>query len=88
MNRRSTWPRTSSSGAETKEHNIKITIDKAAKRHLAEQGFDPEFGARPLKRTIQKLILDTLADKIIRGEVKDGSKVRVNYKSDTLVFTA
>jgi ATP-dependent Clp protease ATP-binding subunit ClpB len=69
------------------EHRITLSIDVAAKKHLAEQGFDPEFGARPLKRLMQKLILDALADRIIRGELKDGGKVKVNYKSDALVFT-
>jgi ATP-dependent Clp protease ATP-binding subunit ClpB len=55
---------------------------------LAEEGFDPEFGARPLRRLIQKVILDKLADKIIRGELKDGGRVKVNYKADALVFTS
>ena len=68
------------------EHRIKIAIDPGARKHLAKEGFDPEFGARPLKRIIQKLILDKLADKIIRGELKDGSKVKVNFKVNSLVF--
>ena len=69
------------------EHRIKITIDGAAREYLAKKGFDPEFGARPLKRLIQKIILDELADKIIRGELKDGGKVKVNFKANSLVFT-
>jgi len=69
------------------EKKIKVVIEPAAKKYLSKEGFDPEFGARPLKRLIQKLILDTLADKIIRGELKDGGKVKVNFKSDSLVFT-
>jgi len=69
------------------EKKIKITIDPAARKYLAKEGFDPEFGARPLKRLMQKLILDTLADKIIRGELKDGGKVKVNLKADSLVFS-
>ena len=69
------------------EKNIRIIIDAAAKRHLAEEGWSPDFGARPLKRLIQKTILDALADKIIRGELKDGGKVKVNYKGNTLVFS-
>ena len=69
-----------------KERNIALTFDKGAKKYLAEQGFDPDFGARPLKRLIQKFVLDKLADKIIRGELKDGGKVKVNYKADSLVF--
>jgi ATP-dependent Clp protease ATP-binding subunit ClpB len=71
-----------------RERGITLSIDKAAKKHLAEEGFDPEFGARPLRRLIQKVILDKLADKIIRGELKDGGKVKVNFKADSLVFTS
>lgn len=71
-----------------KERQISIVFDKNAKKHLAEQGFDPDFGARPLKRLIQKLVLDRLADKIIRGELKDGGKVKVNLKADSLVFVS
>jgi ATP-dependent Clp protease ATP-binding subunit ClpB len=69
------------------EHKIKITVDPAVRRHIAKQGFDPEYGARPLRRLMQKMILDALADKIIRGELKDGGKVRINLKENTLVFT-
>ena len=69
------------------EKNIRIVIDAAAKRHLAEEGWSPDFGARPLKRLIQKTILDALADKIIRGELKDGGKVKINFKGNTLVFS-
>ncbi|MDO8504260.1 MAG: AAA family ATPase [Candidatus Liptonbacteria bacterium] len=69
------------------ERNIKILVDAAAKKHLAKEGFSPDFGARPLKRLIQKAILDALADKIIRGELKDGGKVKVNYKGNSLVFS-
>ncbi|MEK7608093.1 MAG: AAA family ATPase [Patescibacteria group bacterium] len=71
-----------------KEKQIVIAFDKNVKRHLAEQGFDPDFGARPLRRIIQKLVLDRLADKIIRGELKDGGKVKVNVKADSLVFVS
>lgn len=69
------------------EKNIKIVLDAAAKKYLAEEGWSPDYGARPLKRLIQKTILDALADKIIRGELKDGGKVKVNYKGNTLVFS-
>lgn len=68
------------------EKKIKVTIEPAAKKYLSKEGFDPEFGARPLKRLIQKMILDILADKIIRGELKDGGRVKVNFKADSLVF--
>lgn len=67
---------------------IKISVDEAARRYLAKEGFSPEFGARPLKRLIQKVILDKLADRIIKGELKDGGKVKVNFKANALVFNS
>jgi len=69
------------------EHHITITINPGARKHLALEGFDPEFGARPIKRLMQKTILDALADKIIRGELKDGGKATVNVKADSLVVS-
>lgn len=68
--------------------NIKIDIGEGARDYLIKEGFSPEFGARPLKRLIQKVILDKLADKIVRGELKDGEKVKVNFKADSLVFSS
>jgi ATP-dependent Clp protease ATP-binding subunit ClpA len=59
---------------------IKLNIEPAVKSYLAKNGFDPEYGARPLKRLIQKVIVDALADKIIRGIVKDGKKVNIVFK--------
>jgi len=70
-----------------KKRNIKLDIGVDARAHLAKEGFSAEFGARPLKRLIQKVILDKLADKLIRGEVKEGGKVRVAFKANALTFT-
>ena len=69
------------------DRRIKLEIEAAARAHLAKEGFSAEYGARPLKRLMQKVILDKLADKIIRGEFKDGGKVKVNFKANELVFT-
>ena len=66
-------------------HHIELAVDPAARDYLAREGFSAEFGARPLKRLIQKVILDKLADKIIRGDIKDGSKAHINFKADSLV---
>ncbi len=68
------------------ERHITLALDSTAKEYLSKEGFSPEFGARPLKRLMQKVILDTLADKIIRGEFKDGGKVKINLKAGALVF--
>jgi len=69
-------------------HKITLTVDPAAREYLAREGFSAEFGARPLKRLIQKIILDKLADKIIRGDIKDGGKAGVNFKADSLAITS
>ncbi len=58
-----------------KERDIELEVTQAAKELVAEAGFDPVYGARPLKRAVQELIEDTLAEKILEGAVKDGDKV-------------
>lgn len=67
---------------------IKATIDPAVRRHIAEHGYDPEYGARPIKRLIQKLILDTLADKLVKGEIHDGGKIKIGYSESAVRVTA
>ncbi len=65
---------------------IKLSIDPSAKKYIVEHGFDPEYGARPIKRLIQKAILDKLADRMIGGIIKHGSKVKISFeKSDIKV---
>ncbi|HVK58566.1 MAG TPA: ATP-dependent chaperone ClpB [Candidatus Kapabacteria bacterium] len=63
-----------------------MTVDKAAKQLLAKQGYDPQFGARPLKRTIQELLLDPLAQRILSGAYKPGHEIRVTAQGDEIVF--
>lgn len=60
------------------ERHISLTLDEAARDWLADAGYDPAYGARPLKRIIQKNIADRLAEKILAGEVMDGQEVKVN----------
>ncbi len=69
-----------------KEQNIKIDIGKDAKDFLIDKGFDKSFGARPLKRTIQRFLEDPLAEEIIKGSYKKGGKVYVTAKVDHLEF--
>jgi len=69
-----------------KEQGIEIVVSKETIELLIEKGFDPVFGARPLKRTIQRLLEDPLAEEIISGRFKEGSKVKVERKADALVF--
>ncbi len=58
---------------------IKIEFGPKVKEVLLEKGFDPHFGARPLKRVIEKLILDELAKMIIDGQIQEGDKIKINF---------
>ena len=68
------------------ERKITITLTDAAKDRLAEEGFDPLYGARPLKRVIQRVIQDVLALKILNGEIKEGDSVMAGADNGRLVF--
>ncbi len=67
------------------DKHIALVIAEAAKKLLAEKGYDPEFGARPLKRLIQDAILNPLAIKLLEGEVKEDSKVKIGVKDGEIV---
>ncbi|MDH7482055.1 MAG: ATP-dependent chaperone ClpB [Armatimonadota bacterium] len=69
------------------EKHLSIELTEAAKEALASEGFDPVYGARPLKRTIQKRIQDPLAMKILSGEIREGEHVKVDYTDGEFVFT-
>jgi len=69
------------------KRGVQVTFNDAVKQYIADNGFDPEFGARPVKRLIQKAVLDKLADRIIKGEIKNGAKIKVNIKGGALVFS-
>ncbi|MFA5255340.1 MAG: ATP-dependent Clp protease ATP-binding subunit [Candidatus Omnitrophota bacterium] len=69
-----------------KDQHILIELTSEAKDFLIERGFDKVFGARPLKRTIQRFLEDPLAEDIIKGNYKNGAKVRVTAKADSLDF--
>ena len=70
------------------ERKITVDLDSAARTWLAEKGYDTAYGARPLKRVIQKAVQDPLADAILRGEVNDGDTVRVSVGKDGLAIKA
>jgi ATP-dependent Clp protease ATP-binding subunit ClpB len=65
---------------------ISLEITEAAKALLAEKGYDPVYGARPLKRTIQRMIQDPLAVKILEGEFREGDHVVIDADHDNLIF--
>ncbi|OGM93273.1 ATP-dependent chaperone ClpB [Candidatus Wolfebacteria bacterium RIFOXYB2_FULL_49_7] len=66
------------------QRNLNVTIDASVKKYIAEHGFDPDYGARPIKRLIQKTILDQLADKIIKGEFNNVKKIKISFKDHRL----
>jgi ATP-dependent Clp protease ATP-binding subunit ClpB len=59
------------------DRKITIALDPAAREWLADKGYDPAYGARPLKRVIQKTVQDPLAELILSGKVKDGEAVSI-----------
>jgi ATP-dependent Clp protease ATP-binding subunit ClpB len=67
-------------------NHIRLELTDQAKAFLAQAGFDPVYGARPLKRTIQHLIQDPLAVKILDGSIKEGDGVRVDEQNGKLIF--
>jgi ATP-dependent Clp protease ATP-binding subunit ClpB len=68
------------------EKGIQITVDNRAKVWLVERGYDPLYGARPLKRAIQTELLDPLALLLVTGKIQSGSRLRVTEQSGKLVF--
>lgn len=68
-----------------KAKNITIVVKPQVKAYLSEEGFDPDYGARPIKRLIEKVIVDALADKIIRGEINEGQKLTISLSKDRRV---
>lgn len=70
-----------------KDQQIDLLVDEKALNYIVEKGYDSEFGARPLRRLIQKEIENTLSDMIIKGELTDNSKVLITAKQEALAFT-
>ena len=68
------------------ERKIQLELTEAAKLHLADIGYDPTYGARPLKRVIQRELQDPLAMALLQGEFKEGDTIRVDFKEGSLVF--
>lgn len=67
--------------------DIELEFDNSLKEMLAHDGYNPAFGARPLKRLIQKRILDSLAIELIEAKIKDGDNVKISWKDNKTIFT-
>src|SRR5262249_30985146 len=68
------------------ERNMELTLDDAARDLLGEAGFDPVYGARPLKRAIQQQIESPLAQRILQGEFVPGDRIRIGVQNGELTF--
>jgi len=68
------------------EHEIELTATPAALEKLAELGFDPEMGARPLRRVIQQKVEDKLSDQLLAGEFEDCARIMVDVEDDDIVL--
>jgi ATP-dependent Clp protease ATP-binding subunit ClpC len=70
------------------DNKMELTLDTTAKEFLVDKGFDQKFGARPLRRAIQKYVEDPIAEEILRGKFKDGSKIVAKYveNMEELIF--
>jgi len=68
------------------DRKVTISLDAAARDWLADKGYDPAYGARPLKRAIQKSLQDPLAEMILGGAIKDGDSVKVSANKQGLTF--
>jgi ATP-dependent Clp protease ATP-binding subunit ClpB len=69
------------------QQNLTLDVDAAAKKLLAKEGYDPQFGARPLKRAVQDQLLNPLSLRLLEGEFKPGDKIKVTAVDGELVFT-
>jgi ATP-dependent Clp protease ATP-binding subunit ClpB len=70
------------------DKGYQLDVTQAARAYLAEVGYDPTFGARPLKRAIQRELQDPLALKILSGDFKEGDRIKVDHGKAGLTFTA
>ena len=69
-----------------RERNVFMVLDKSARELLAREGYDPSYGARPLKRAIQTLIQNPLAIKLLRGEILPGQTIKISASGDKMEF--
>lgn len=70
------------------EQEIELEITESAKEKIADEGFDPEYGARPLRRAIQKQVEDRLSEELLKGTIHTGQKIVLDYETDYIVRTA
>src|SRR5437764_8202536 len=71
-----------------KAKDVHIDLQQSAKEFLIEKGYDPQYGARPMRRAVERYLEDPFAEELLRGNVKGGDVVHVGVNNGKLVFTA
>lgn len=69
-----------------KNKHIKLTLDEKAKDFLVEKGYDPNYGARPMRRSVERFLEDPLAEEILKGNLHENDPINVTFEKDRLVF--
>ena len=70
------------------ERNVHLQVEPAVIAHLAKEGFDPQYGARPLRRAIARMMEDALSEEILKGEIHLGETVKAQMEDGNVVFRA
>ena len=69
------------------QQNLRLTVSETARRQIASQGYDPAFGARPLKRLIQQRLQNPLATELLKGNLQEGDGLIVDYQHEMFTFS-
>jgi ATP-dependent Clp protease ATP-binding subunit ClpC len=69
-----------------RKKNLKLELDDKAKDFLVEKGYDPQYGARPMRRAVERFFEDPLAEEILKGVLREGGMIQVTADKDKLVF--
>jgi ATP-dependent Clp protease ATP-binding subunit ClpC len=70
-----------------KAKNIILNLDDKAKDFLVEKGYDPQYGARPMRRSVERFLEDPLAEEILKGSLHEGEPIQVTAEKDHLIFS-
>jgi ATP-dependent Clp protease ATP-binding subunit ClpA len=69
-----------------KNRNIALQLDEKAKDFLVSKGYDPQYGARPMRRSVERFLEDPLAEELLKGNLHDGEPISVTAEGDHLAF--
>jgi ATP-dependent Clp protease ATP-binding subunit ClpC len=72
--------------ARLKNKNIALTLDEKAMEFLVQKGYDPNYGARPMRRAVERFLEDPLAEELLKGNVHENDPIQVTLENDKLVF--